>query len=148
MRSGRKWQLWFVPCILLNGGCPMLGGSGLGDDDVTAQSVVVAPGISTRTREGTTTGTTEDDVCDGFYPAQPNHTLVIDASLALKISVTSAAGTAQLFISCGQSTFCGSEVGDSTEFSRFWTTGNCDIYIGTTEQGATLEYIAQFTEGT
>lgn len=147
MQSGSKWSLLFVPCILLTGGCPMLDGSGLGDDDVTAQSVTVAPGISTRTREGTTTGTTEDDVCAGFYPAQPNHTLIIDGSLALKITVTSDGGTPQLFISCGQSTFCGEEVGGVTEFSRFWTRGDCDVYIGTTEQNATLEYTAQFTEG-
>ncbi len=48
-----------VPCVALIGGCPMLGGDGQGDDDVTAHNVTVGPDFGTRTREGTTTGTTE-----------------------------------------------------------------------------------------
>ncbi len=134
-----------VPCVALIGGCPMLGGDGQGDDDVTAHNVTVGPDFGTRTREGTTTGTTEGETCEGFFPAQPNHTLIIDEGLGMTVRVTAIDET-RLFILCDDSTFCGETANGVTKFSRFWNRAECDVFIGTTNQGQTLEYSVEFSE--
>ncbi|MCG3136612.1 MAG: hypothetical protein HJJLKODD_00447 [Phycisphaerae bacterium] len=92
-----------------------------------------------------TTGTTEGTVCAGFYPETPNHTLMVASGANMAVGVSNDEGTALLWVLCGQSNFCGEQAGNLNEVSRFWNTGDCEIYVGTAQQDETIEYTIEFT---
>ncbi|NOX59560.1 MAG: hypothetical protein GXP29_11985 [Planctomycetes bacterium] len=104
--------------------------------------VTVGTNFVSARRSGTVTGAQEADVCDGWYPVEPNHTLQIDASLGMTVRVTSD-DDVRLWVLAGQSNFCG-DGATTQEISRFWTRGSLDIYIGTTEEGKTVDYVLEF----
>ncbi|MCB9850644.1 MAG: hypothetical protein H6817_08055 [Phycisphaerales bacterium] len=117
----------------------------IGDNDLDAVEVVVGANFIAATRAGTTTGVSDESICEGFYPATPNHTLQIDASLGMKVSAVGANGEdVRLWAQAGQSNFCG-EGTTSSEIARFWTRGTIDIYVGTTSNGFPAEYELTFT---
>ncbi|MCO6435596.1 MAG: hypothetical protein J5J06_00735 [Phycisphaerae bacterium] len=114
-------------------------------DDLMNEEVTVGTAFELATRIGTTTGQQEGEVCGGWYPTEANHVLFVNASLGMTIRVTSDS-EAHLWILCGQSNFCGDQVGTNTwSLSRFWTRGSCEIRIGTTEEGVTLDYTLELT---
>ncbi len=154
---------WWFGCALLAvglaGGCvvnnPGTGNengndnsSGNDNEDVEAVEVRVETGFDGVTRQKTTAGVEEAGICGGFYPAEPNHNLYVDASLGMTIRVSSDEGEPMLWVLCGESNFCGSAVDENVvELSRFWSRGGpCEIYIGTTEADQELAYTLTFFE--
>lgn len=121
----------------------LLGGDvNLPDNNESAMQVTVGTGFVSARRSGTVTSVQETDVCDGWYPVEPNHVLQIDASLGMTVRVTSD-DDVRLWMLAGQSNFCG-DGGTAQEVSRFWTRGSLDIYVGTTEEGQTVDYVLEF----
>lgn len=115
------------------------------DDDLLDEEVRVGDNLEIATRLGATTGTQEGEVCDGWFPVEANHILFVDQSLGMAIGVTSESEP-RLWVLCGQSNFCGEQTDTNTwSLSRFWTTGTCEIRIGTAEQGGTLDYTLELT---
>ncbi len=115
-----------------------------GDNNLNATEVVVGSGFVSAARTGTTTGVSDDSICDGWYPETPNHVLQIDASLGMAITAEGVNGEdVRLWAQSGQSNFCG-DGGSVQELARFWTRGSIDIYVGTTSNGFTAEYNLSF----
>jgi hypothetical protein len=113
------------------------------DDDETATNVTVDSGFTSAHREGSTTGQQEQAICAGWFPSTPNHTLLIDESSSLTVRASSA-GDEKLWVVFGQSNYCG-DGATAQEISRVWGTGTYQIYVGTTTQGAQLDYELDFT---
>ncbi len=138
------------PCIRLGGlvtmllaGCTTVALPGA-DNDLDAAEVVVGSGFISAARSGMTTGVSDESICEGWFPAEPNHVLQIDASLGMKITATGVNGEdVRLWAQAGQSNFCG-EGGTANELSRFWTRGTIDIYVGTSSNGFMAEYNLAF----
>ncbi len=129
---------------------PSGGGGGaaedMADDDVQDNSatVTIVEGFGAQTRTGQATGDVEFTICDGWFAAEPNNIQNVDDSLSMTIRA-SGDQNLRLMVICGQSTFCGSG-GTSQEIFRFWTTGSCDVYVGTADEGGTAEYTLEFIE--
>jgi hypothetical protein len=130
---------------VLVGGCVegLVGdGVGLPDNNESAMQVTVGSNFVSARRTGTATGAEEVEICDGWFPNEPNNVLQIDASLGMTIKVTSD-DDVRLWMLAGQSNFCG-DGATVQEISRFWTRGTIDVYVGTPGEGETVDYVLEF----
>ncbi len=123
------------------------------DDNDNAADVVsdaievqITGDLNSVARAGETMGVV-DSFCGGFVSSEANHTMFIDGSLGMTIRVTGSQPLG-LWVLCGQSNFCGETVGTNvTEFSRFWTSGSCDVFISVEEQDSQAAYSLEFIGG-
>lgn len=140
--------IWLAPAGLLVTGCSMnlnSQGGGNNADDISG-TISIEPGFATRTRTGTTTGTEFVDICDGFSSGQADFTLSVDASTGATLTATADVPIV-IHVLCGQSNFCGDLIAPTTsEFGRFWTTGDCDVFILTVNDGDTAEFTLEVSE--
>lgn len=128
--------LFGLTLSLLIGGCPM--GT---TDDPTATQVTIGSGFGQTERTGTATGASEfNATCQGFFPVAAQHTLTIDVSQAMTVSVSGSAN-AVVRIVAGASNFCSSP---SDPLMRFWTRGDAEIFVGSTVEGETFDYTLTF----
>ncbi len=124
--------------LLSTGGCPMTTGG----DDPTATQVTLGSTFVQTERTGTATATTEfNATCQGFFPTTAQHTLTVDVSQAMTISV-SGSDNAVVRVLAGASNFC---VSANDPLMRFWTRGDAEIFVGSTVEGETFNYELTFT---
>jgi hypothetical protein len=117
-------------CVNVNPGADQDGDDDgdVNGDDVTAVEVFITESFVAADRMGTTTATVEEAICDGWFPAAPNHELLIDNALAMTVRA-SGGDDLRLLIKVGESRFCG-QGATSQEVSRFWGTGIAEVFIG------------------
>lgn len=136
----KRWQ----GCRVLALGLAVAGCNAPGGDDPTAREVTIATGFGTRERSGSTVGEQEVAICNGWFPMTANHVVDIEDALNMTVQASSA-GDERLWITFGQSNFCG-EGTDAQAVMRFWGTGTVQVYVGTATQGAQLDYDLEFIE--
>jgi len=121
-------------------GCPNAPvADGQVDDDRDAVLIFVGDGFIAAVREGQSTGEQFVDICDGWFPAAANHELTIDTPLNMDVKVEGDV-EARLWVLCEGSNYCGDVLDNRTEFNRFWNRADCEIYIGTADEGGEIEY--------
>jgi hypothetical protein len=115
-------------------------------DDQTAFELNIGGAVTEATRIGITTSGAVEGFCPGFFfPEAPNHLQTVTASLGMTITVT-AAEPVGLWVLCGQSNFCGTDSGlNEQQINRFWTSGNCEIYVGSAQADDEVAYTLEFT---
>ncbi len=140
-------------CLAVAAGCMMRPSGNTNQNandnapaDQTAFALDIGGEVLAATRIGVVTGGPEEGFCPGFYfPDEPNHLLTVTASLGMTISVASDE-PAGLWVLCDASNFCGTDSGiNEQQINRFWTRGNCEIYVGAAEPDGELAYTLTFT---
>lgn len=116
--------------------------------DEDARDFVVSPGFEPEQRSGTSEGVEQNDSCEGWYAAEPNHLLTFEQNM-LAVTVEVDRPEARLWIRWNDNDWCSDDEDPLPYVSRgAWTAGTYEVFVGVQEQGGTLDYTVTLYEGT